>query len=768
MDEHSKPSICELDEKLKGLVEWEIFGVHLNGIEGQHIQSIKKDPGSNSLKKLALYHKWLSVYPNASWRHVLIALEKADESTLAKNVRSTLGGIVVEQEREKESGRIEVEVEETVISELKSLHLSFTKLFTNVRKHIEELVKSNKLSVYDIASAVEDAQICSIRGLTKVKTIQELFDILREQTMFLDGTVLEMFIELVVGNHDSQFLKNTKEHILKVRQFKEKHSIIALKHRLEQYSVEKSPSLTAITIRLHHPWEQVRVWLVEKFVRKLLQYNGEIHWQSITSGSVCLYLFTSKEAESAARIFCSEKVQLLRLTGVLSVQIGVVTVFSDGEKETYSFEAGLLKASEVGNSEAVQLLLYLDASTQHVGDDDAWTPSFTISNEGHYNFDELPVLLKKGVDEYITNSKDRISVLMLASRNGHHDTVQLLLAAGANPNVQDNKGHTAIWFACLKGHDGIVELLLNENADPNISAKNRWTPLMNACQGGHKNTVELLLQKEVDPNIVNCKTGKTPLMQASQNGHHDIVQLLLNAGANPNVQDNNHRTAIELASLNGHYVVTELLVKKNADPNIPTNTGWTPLMNASQEGHYKIVELLLDNGADPNVMNSRNGTTALIQASHNGHYDTVNLLLIAGANPNIQDKIGQTAIHLAALIGHHAVTKILLGNNANPSLRTDDGWVPIIAASQEGHYKIVELLLQSGVDPNTTNSKNGRTALMQASQNGHYDTVELLLTNGANPNIRDGDGCTAIELAYHRRHSAITKILINKKAISLI
>ncbi|MEC7377287.1 MAG: ankyrin repeat domain-containing protein [Pseudomonadota bacterium] len=54
----------------------------------------------------------------------------------------------------------------------------------------------------------------------------------------------------------------------------------------------------------------------------------------------------------------------------------------------------------------------------------------------------LSVMLSAGVPANMRNS-DGETLLMLASRNGHTDTVRLLLEQGARADVQDNHGNTA-------------------------------------------------------------------------------------------------------------------------------------------------------------------------------------------------------------------------------------------------------------------------------------------------------------------------------------
>ena len=60
--------------------------------------------------------------------------------------------------------------------------------------------------------------------------------------------------------------------------------------------------------------------------------------------------------------------------------------------------------------------------------------------------------------------------LIDAARNGDIQRVQELLENGANPNIQNRNGRTALMVAIAWGYTDIVLLLLEKGADPNISA----------------------------------------------------------------------------------------------------------------------------------------------------------------------------------------------------------------------------------------------------------------------------------------------------------
>lgn len=53
---------------------------------------------------------------------------------------------------------------------------------------------------------------------------------------------------------------------------------------------------------------------------------------------------------------------------------------------------------------------------------------------------------------------------MLATVQGHLDLVHNLLEAGAQPNLKDNLGGSALLEACKHGHDNIVRVLTEAGA----------------------------------------------------------------------------------------------------------------------------------------------------------------------------------------------------------------------------------------------------------------------------------------------------------------
>jgi len=238
--------------------------------------------------------------------------------------------------------------------------------------------------------------------------------------------------------------------------------------------------------------------------------------------------------------------------------------------------------------------------------------------------------------------------LLDAAKRGGIEKVREILEAGVDPNIQNNRGYTALIWASEYGNTDIVKLLLDSGADPNIQRNNGHTPLSIAAEEGYTDIVRELLKAGADPNIKDYFDGRTALMFASDYGSLEIVKLLLNSGADPNIRDNQGTTTLMNAS---SVEIVKLLLYNLADPNLQTNDGETALMQTSIDGYIDIVKLLLDNGVDPNIQNS-DGNTALTLASIDGYTEIVELLLNSGADPNIQDENGDTALTMASEEGH--------------------------------------------------------------------------------------------------------------------
>ena len=96
---------------------------------------------------------------------------------------------------------------------------------------------------------------------------------------------------------------------------------------------------------------------------------------------------------------------------------------------------------------------------------------------------------------------------------GREELFRLLLAAGADPNVKEENGFTALMQAINTEASDIAKALLEMKVDINAKRTDGWTALHFAASRGSKEIVELLLARGADVNLVTAD-GQTPLRVA--------------------------------------------------------------------------------------------------------------------------------------------------------------------------------------------------------------------------------------------------------------
>lgn len=168
--------------------------------------------------------------------------------------------------------------------------------------------------------------------------------------------------------------------------------------------------------------------------------------------------------------------------------------------------------------------------------------------------DDLVELLDRGMDTETVDAAGN-TLLILAARDGHLSTVDLLIKRRAKVSARNFAGDSALMMAVLKNEAPMVKRLLEAGAQVNQSG---WTPLLYAAYEGRADFVALLLAKGADVNA-RAPNQATPLMLAARNGHIDAVRLLLKAGANPDLRNDQGFTAESWANAVGNTDAGDLI-----------------------------------------------------------------------------------------------------------------------------------------------------------------------------------------------------------------
>lgn len=354
---------------------------------------------------------------------------------------------------------------------------------------------------------------------------------------------------------------------------------------------------------------------------------------------------------------------------------------------------------------------------------------------GHKNV--VVNLLNGGADIEL---KDELgnSALMVAAAENKQAILKLLIARGANVNAQSDNGTTALMNASMYGNLEVVNLLLEAEGKVDLKKVDGETALIGAVQYGHLPMIELLLSKGADANVVtqgafNEGGGKTPLMFAAQHGvkgtvgdWNQIVITLLKYGANTNLTRANGDTALTIAQWHNHDTIVNTLENAGArdETHYAALSSEESLVKAAKINDLIKIKLLLNQSTAVNFRDINTGVTPLISAVYFGNIDVVRTLVESGANVN----------HVPWGLKEQRIASSSVSFKERELLRTiSRNDTVLLVAVQKNDIEIARYLIERGAKIAIANRKE-ETPTLIAARNGNAELMALLLKHGADKN----------------------------------
>lgn len=289
-----------------------------------------------------------------------------------------------------------------------------------------------------------------------------------------------------------------------------------------------------------------------------------------------------------------------------------------------------------------------------------------------------------------------LTPLLYAVRQGHQESSDALLKAGANINQPSaGDGTTPLVMAIINGHFDLAKSLLDKGASVNTASTNGVTPLYGVLnvewapkalypqprahmqqKTGYLELMQQLVDKGADPNArLKMKVwysgysfdlsgvdeiGASVFWRAAYASDVAAMRLLVAAGADPNVPTMKPAGRARF----GDMLEQREVIDQSGLPPVPVGgPSVTPLQASAGVGYGEgfganshrfaptgmlaaVKYLVEEIGADVNAADHE-GNTALHHAAARGDNDMILYLVSKGANVKAVDREGRTTVDMA-------------------------------------------------------------------------------------------------------------------------
>ena len=342
--------------------------------------------------------------------------------------------------------------------------------------------------------------------------------------------------------------------------------------------------------------------------------------------------------------------------------------------------------------------------------------------------------LKQLISEYQcdvnTSSATGSTSLHLACERGHFSVVLYLTSLPqCNVAATTLNGSTVLHKACMCSESFPILKHLVENHQLDLCAVNDdgMAPIHMACRNGRLDSVQYII--EHSPSLLELPEsihGHTPFLISVMYNQLKVVQYLISKNCNLFASDNKGSMSGHISANNGRLNALKYLVDNNyCDLNTTNHQGHTPLHVAVLANRLKIIEYLL-NKSIPSVT-----VDWLCEVKYS--LDSPQDLHTTNLHINVQDKDGNTPLHLACQIGKKKIVSLLVKfchSNSYFLIANKKGEMPLHLVAAVGSNDAAEALLVSVTGSLhreffAARDNEGYTVFHTACSNGHLDVFRF-------------------------------------------
>lgn len=305
-------------------------------------------------------------------------------------------------------------------------------------------------------------------------------------------------------------------------------------------------------------------------------------------------------------------------------------------------------------------------------------------------------LRNSNFDFDVPNSEGR-PALILAIINRRVDIINLLLEFGADPDIEDNEGNSALFYACQKDldeepdtddtedteHPDLMPILLKGGADINSSDCNDNPVIHHIIECDAETSLLSYFIDMREPLSQVCPDGFTLIGKAFQYEREYILLDLCSTQTNKNI--GNVVTRDSPIQVGIQYSTCDSVFKEMFDIYFQYGVS---LYNVHQNraGFTDLHFCVQFN--KPNLLNF---FLRYVTRDRNIEEDFPEFFV------DIQDKKGQTALFLACSLGHSQCIRLLLRADANTTIKNEDGISPKQIALEKNFHEVIEIFDEFGI-----------------------------------------------------------------------
>ena len=794
----SKPTVQQLDQNLKGLIEWERFALYLPGMTEVNTAVIKRNKKDDVIsQKLSLYKIWLKVYPNASWQDVVQALKKAEENTLANAIESKFLGLQAVQSPEQpqsEEKQVtgEIEVSESVVNKLDNLHTSFLELTSDIKSETENAVENGTITIKTLIQHTQEQRAYKIEQLEKVQTTDDFFKAIFDHYSFLNYSLMTGLPSLT---SESVVLK-AKAYDSDIEVLKKEAKVRDLRRALRPYFQYKNPPKdTQVTIALENTWDSQKMWMVEQLIKTIfgLKYPDECQWFRVIPGSVIVTFLIDKHVTKLFSTKIQKHITFMRLLGVISLEIGGVFVLISDRKGCFSFNDSLIQATQLGNREAVSFLIEHLKVNVNVQTQQPFVP--LEEDEHRIKTYHTMQKLKKLKAKFALLLSYLKHMLSIAEENGNL-TVQELV----KPSVYLLKHEPIFAVEGLKSATTTDEIF--RVVDPYYNFLN-YRIIRNL---GNRLLETARVFNDYQKKLSDLKrSNQFQSLQGALEQHfptfNSVTNINIKIGLGKMWQKSTIEHIEKLLEFIFPLCCCDEFLWFRVFPEPLTAVFLAPkhrlpllMKSANETRHLRLRGVILLVIGEVSVFEEKDDaltfTKAIDQAEgirskmnrdDPSESDTgLKLLFLSfflrdmklykpkrkdieidnNNNYVLNYDSGSTPLIIACCKDQSSLVEFLLNNGANPNVKTEEKWTALMYASVLGNINIVYKLLQHKAAVDVANS-NSETPLMLACSTGNTEVVKILLLKTTVLTEKGSDGSQLLHIATKQNNLQLVEVLLH-------